>query len=464
MEERNIISLELKHHLAVNDRNYYEELLIPVTDAEITDIKHRLRCSFGEEPEITVLGCRLIPELEEIRPVGTLLEYNALAKRLISIPDYEANAFRALITKALAENKYEIPVRDLINMTYGLDKITIASNVFTDERLGAFVIENGMNDTINELPDEIVKLLDRSAVGMIQRKEDNGFYCSRNYYVLANYEMPVVYDGLKLPQELMPDHVSFRIDENGVIHSPIPYLARLSVRDGNDTETLQKMANIWNNMNAGQQIAFKAILESEQPTSLEDCKYLSGCLRNFEFSYFSDEPDEFAKEYLLYHLPENFPTETLRKASLYDLGAELIERLGATVTPYGVISEPDGVLFRKHQGTTGEDFFTTKYDLVEVFGQKALYTNWRLSKGETPEGCYSYDIRAGDGSPFATLEPSVYVDYAGSLLVKQPIDFGDKRYIEFTEETSPNFLGEDMTVVEFDNTDFTDEERNRIQL
>ena len=208
MEERNIISLELKHHLAVNDRNYYEELFIPVTDAEITDIKHRLRCNAGEEPQITILGCSLIPELEEIRPVGTLLEYNALAKRLISIPDYEANAFRALVTKALAENKYEIPVSDLINMTYGLDKITIASNVFTDERLGAFVIENGMNDTINELPDEVVKLLDRSAVGMIQRKEDNGFYCFRNYYVLADYEMPVVYDGIKLPQELMPEHVT----------------------------------------------------------------------------------------------------------------------------------------------------------------------------------------------------------------------------------------------------------------
>lgn len=455
MEETKNISLELKHHLASNDRNYYEELFIPATDAEITDIKHRLRCGFGEEPEITILGCGLIPELDEIRPVGTLLEYNALAKRLNTMPDYEANAFRALITKALAENKYELRVRDLINMTYGLDRIAIVSNVFTDEMLGAFAIENGMNDTINELPDEVVKLLDRSAVGMIQRKADNGFYCSRNYYVLAEYEMPIVYDGVKLPQELMPNHVTFSIDENGNIQSPIPYLERLSVRAADDNETLRKIANIWNNMNAGQQIAFKAILESEQPTSLEDCKFLSGCLRNFEFSHFSDDPDEFAKEYLLYHLPENFPTESLRKASLYDLGAELIERLGATVTPYGVISEPDGVLFRKHQGTTGEDFFTTKYDLVEVFGQKALYTNWRLSKGETPEGCYSYDIRAGDGSPFATLEPSVYVDYVGSLLVKQPIDFGEKGYIEFTEETSPNFIGEDMTVDEFDNTDFS---------
>lgn len=457
MTEKKMISLELKHHLAANDRNYYEDLFVPANDAEITDIKQRLRCLFGEEPEVTVLGCSLVPELTDLRPVGTLLEYNALAKRLATLADEEASAFRALLTKSLTENKYEIPVKDLINMTYGLDKIAVASNVFTDEMLGAFVIENGMNNAVNELSDEMIKLLDRSAVGMLQRKADNGFYCSRNYYVLADYEMPVVYDGVKLPQELMPDLVAFQIDENGNIHSPIRYLESLSVRAEDDAETLRKLENIWNNMNAGQQVAFKAMLESEQPTSLEDCKFLSGCLRNFEFSYFSDENDAFAKEYLLYHLPENFPTEALRKASLYELGSELIKRLGATVTPYGVISESDGVLFSKHQGMTGEDFFTTKYDLVEVFGQKALYTNWRLSKGETPEGCYSYDIRAGEGSPFATLEPSVYVDYAGSLLVKQPIDFGEKRYIEFTEETSPNFLGEDMTVEEFANADFEEE-------
>lgn len=459
MTEKNIISLELKHHRVANNRNYYEDLFVPANDAEITDIKQRLRCLFGEEPEVTVLGCSLVPELTDLRPVGTLLEYNALAKRLATLADEEASAFRALLTKSLAENKYEIPVKDLINMTYGLDKIAVASNVFTDEMLGAFVIENGMNNAVNELSDEMIKLLDRSAVGMLQRKADNGFYCSRNYYVLADYEMPVVYDGVKLPQELMPDLVAFQIDENGNIHSPIRYLESLSVRAEDDAETLRKLENIWNNMNAGQQVAFKAILESEQPTSLADCRYLSGCLRNFEFSYFSDENDAFAKEYLLYHLPENFHSEALQRANLYELGTELLERLGATVTPYGVISESDGFLFRKYTDATGENIHTTKYDVVDVLGQKALYCNWRLLSGEIPEGCYCYDIRSDDGSPFATLEPKVFVDYGGSVLVKQPIDFGEDGYISFTEETSPNFLSEDMTIKEFANTDFTEEER-----
>ena len=107
MTNKKIISLELKHHLASNNRSYYEELTVPVDEAEILDVKHRLRCFFGEQPEVSVLGCSLVPELEEIRPSGSLLEYNALAKRLESLPDEDIRSFHALLVKALAENKYD---------------------------------------------------------------------------------------------------------------------------------------------------------------------------------------------------------------------------------------------------------------------------------------------------------------------------------------------------------------------
>ena len=464
MEEKKIISLELKHHLSANNRNYYGELFVPASEGDILDTKQRLRCLFGEQPEVTVLGCSLVPELEEIRPVGTLLEYNALAKRLESLPTEEVGAFRALITKSLAENKYGMSVKDLINMTYGLDTIGVAHNIFTDEMLGAFVIENGMNDMVNDLPDEIVKLLDRSAVGMLQRKADSGFYCSRNYYILDGYKPSIIYDGVSLPEELMPDPITFQIAEDGSICSPIRYLNHIPVRTDKDPETLRKLKNIWNNMDASKQIAFKAILESEKPNTLEDCRFLAGCLRNYEFSYFSDDPDSFAKEYLRFHLPDNLQSDTLQRAPLYEFGTELLRKIGATVTDYGVISEADGILFGQHPSSTEENIFITHFDVVEVLGQKALYANWRWMKGEIPDGCYCYDVRADDGSPFGTLEPTVFVDYGGSLLVKQPIDFGEKGYIEFSEDTSPNFLGETMTVEEFANMDFTEDERMDMQL
>ena len=36
MEEERILSLELKHRVAANGRNYYEDLFVPANDAEIT--------------------------------------------------------------------------------------------------------------------------------------------------------------------------------------------------------------------------------------------------------------------------------------------------------------------------------------------------------------------------------------------------------------------------------------------
>ena len=54
-------------------------------------------------------------------------------------------------------------MKDLINMTYGLDGVMIAPNVANDEQLGQFVIDNEMNDDIAALSDEIIELLDRES-------------------------------------------------------------------------------------------------------------------------------------------------------------------------------------------------------------------------------------------------------------------------------------------------------------
>lgn len=58
----------------------------------------------------------------------------------------------------------------------------------------------------------------------------------------------------------------------------------------------------------------------------------------------------------------------------------------------------------------------------------------------------------GDG--FATLEPHVKVNHGGSVIVNEPIDFGEQGYISFTDDTSPNFLGEHITLRQFMDGDF----------
>lgn len=89
------------------------------------------------------------------------------------------------------------------------------------------------------------------------------------------------------------------------------------------------------------------------------------------------------------------------------------------------------------------------FELIEVEGQKALFANHRMTKADIPQGLYVYHLREGDNGEFSTIEPQVLVNHAGSVVTKEPIDFKGADHIAFDEDSSPNFLGEDMTFGDF---------------
>lgn len=99
-----------------------------------------------------------------------------------------------------------------------------------------------------------------------------------------------------------------------------------------------------------------------------------------------------------------------------------------------------------------------KLEVVEVLGQTALFTNGRVTQKELPEGLYKYDLREGKSLYFATIEPNVVANHAGTIITKEPIIFGEEGYIEFDNDSSPNFLGDHMSVEEFLNTNFDQDE------
>ena len=89
------------------------------------------------------------------------------------------------------------------------------------------------------------------------------------------------------------------------------------------------------------------------------------------------------------------------------------------------------------------------YDLIELFDQPALFTNARITDADIPKGMYCYHLRHGDDEYFSTIENRVVVNHAGSVITKEPIDLGEQGYITFTEDTSPNFTGETMSLYQF---------------
>lgn len=93
--------------------------------------------------------------------------------------------------------------------------------------------------------------------------------------------------------------------------------------------------------------------------------------------------------------------------------------------------------------------YDDEYELIELFGQPALFTNNRITDADIPKGMYCYHIRHGDEGEFVSIEKRTEVNHAGSVVTREPIDLGEQGNISFTEETSPDFKGEIMSLYEF---------------
>ena len=97
--------------------------------------------------------------------------------------------------------------------------------------------------------------------------------------------------------------------------------------------------------------------------------------------------------------------------------------------------------------------YDDEYELIEVAGHTALFTNDRITDANIPKGMYCYHLRHNDDGEFFAIEKSVAVNHAGSIVTKEPIDLKSKGYIVLDEDSSPNFLGENMSLYMFRDYD-----------
>ena len=87
---------------------------------------------------------------------------------------------------------------------------------------------------------------------------------------------------------------------------------------------------------------------------------------------------------------------------------------------------------------------------IEIFDKPGLFSNGRLRDEEVPEGLYRYDLRGSDydpGQPI-TVEKTVVVNHAASVLMAEELDLGTDGRLELGED-GLNFTGAELTVREF---------------
>ena len=508
--DRKTLQIEVVTENADQSGVYFTALDLPAMGGRIQDALQRLRATENPAPSFNV-SIRESPKLPELADTiliaPTLPELNFFARRLASMPDEDILLLKGVFRYRMEDVRYEngIPMKDLINLTYGLEAVMIASNVGDDEALGRFVIENELNEDVNAIPESSLYLLDLAQIGKMQRENDGGVFVEGCYVVAGAYELAEIYDGTHLPEiKEEPEDTVFRLlvaqtpmddpeetigsaewislpisqeqadqaanrqnevcMENCVyfdMESAIPQIDDQVFDSMDHFARLNQIAMQYQAMDEPEQIKYKAVLEAEPHLTMEKALELASHLPEYEFTPLPCDEANFFKEYLSHHLDARMDRRWLSTIATQAEGARLLQSLSASQTEYGILSARGHSLYELvPYGESSRELSTQaltdeKLEVVEVLGQTALFTNGRVTERELPDGLYRYDLREGENLAFATIERNVAVNHAGTILTKAPLDFGGQEYFVFDDDTSPNFLGYDLTPEEFLQTDFT---------
>ena len=377
--------IELAHENPDSKNYFYAALGLPATEYEIRDAYQRARITGKDDTyqDISVLECQLMENLYAKRlDSPTIDELNFLAKRLASLNEEEQLVLRAVYPKVITDAANElVSMKDLINCTYGLDTVMIAGSMTTDEQLGEFVIENELNDDVAAIPQNSMYLLDKAQIGKLQRESENGVFLNGFYIIVDSYELPEIYDGVTLPESTTEQWFAFKLEiaappkddaeeterktklltlpisrkeadkkakqlgmkriEECVylgFESSVPQISEERFGDMADFNKLNRLAELMPHLRPQDQVLFKAVLEAESPADIDGVLSAIYSLTKYEMSATASDEASFFKEYLGHHLDNRFDGEWLDTLLARNEGRHLLERLGAALTDYGVVS------------------------------------------------------------------------------------------------------------------------------
>lgn len=393
MLTKKVMTLELSRENQFSDGYLYRSLELPAQEHEIRDALQQLRQRSADisPDQIAIYNSRYIPQLEDKRfDSPTIDELNFFAKRLAAMDENDMAIMQALCSRYIKDDDELVSIKDLINMTYGLDSVSLLSNVTNDEQLADFVIENEMQDDVASVPESARYLLDKAKIGKLQREMDGGVYSGKLYVCTDHFEMPKVYDGKTLPESPHEPWFAFKLqvaqapqsDEpfaeptewitlpmtKGAMkevakrlnasslkelvyyefESSVPQITTDDFTQMLDIEKLNALAFTMAEMSPDEQIAFKAALEAERKhgINLDDILNISNNLHRYEMNTNCEGASDFFKQYLLTHMDTKFDDRWLDPLVYRREGSRLLERLGATVTDYGIISSAGGSLYK----------------------------------------------------------------------------------------------------------------------
>lgn len=82
-----------------------------------------------------------------------------------------------------------------------------------------------------------------------------------------------------------------------------------------------------------------------------------------------------------------------------------------------------------------QKYVKEEMEIISWRGKEYEFSDMRIDRDTIPNGKYLYEIADGDsdGEP-ARIRPSILVNFFGTLISDEPLDFGDDDVIWITEE------------------------------
>ncbi len=208
-------------------------LNLPAEKAAVLDALDRARVPYGSGEYRLSSGGRvpgfINKALEDKGHNPSLAEMNHLAERLELLSGYDYGKLEGIL-----EIRKSNTVADVINATHNLNRY-VQHPVYNDAELGDVAIESdGMFESLEQVPDELLDCLDRAKIGELVRKQDGGVFTEHGYVMLETVGWDAVYDGKSLAGRevtlepgdpiisllLSKDEHSYSDNDSGWLHCP----------------------------------------------------------------------------------------------------------------------------------------------------------------------------------------------------------------------------------------------------
>ena len=308
---------------------------------------------------------------------------NALAEKYVRMDLTEFYAFEGMVKMELEKGEKQIPAARLYDLASSVNCCHVVPEAADNASLGRFYVDGGFLPEYDGLPETILQNLDYAKIGREARKGEGGVFVDGGGYVVQHEDfveaakdfVPQEPDytillevrrgeqtaTLKLPAS--PQEMNAALDAVGAadwkdvdfqcVDCKAPVLIE-AVTECGSVEQANRAARTLDVLTDRQMTVYKALLEAEWFSSLDEAMEMAGQLDQYILSPEFASAEGVGLSCLQTVMGDDEAALVLPHVNLYAYGVSLIQRFNYSMTTYGAIERRDGEPVRESDRQTVE--------------------------------------------------------------------------------------------------------------